>query len=207
MHKSEAQCLVHNHLKQMLGGHKESTAINLINKTVRFWSVNSWNKNVLCPECSSQTSAYTKGVLCNWFAPWWPETRSNHVAWRPNQPNGLHAPSCIWWFVPWQSLAGWFGFEHTRLLPEWIDTLAGNNSSLLLQLHVVDAIELKLTILLQLGNGQVHVIAHHCLNTLELELNSLCNLCKCLAWSQTRNTGLRHHQHTCCEYTCANETK
>ena len=34
----------------------------------------------------------------NWFAPWWTETHSNNFAWKPNQPNGLHAPSCIWWF-------------------------------------------------------------------------------------------------------------
>ena len=116
----------------MLGGHKESTAINLINKTVRFWSVNIMEQKCFMSRmqftdfCLYKRSALQ--LVCSMMT--WNTFKS--FAWRPNQPNGLHAPSCIWWFVPWQSLAGWFGFEHTRLLPEWIDTLAGISSSLLL---------------------------------------------------------------------------
>ena len=45
-------------------------------------------------------------------------------------------------FLHWEALdnlAGWFGLEHTRLLGEWIDTLAGSSSWLLLQFHVEEA--------------------------------------------------------------------
>merc|ERR1719163_2563513 len=73
------------------------------------------------------------------------------------------------------SLGGRLGLEHTRLLGEWVDTLASWASRLLLQLQVQAATNLEGTILLQLGSCQLHVVGHDSFNVFRLQTRLLRN--------------------------------
>merc|ERR1712178_185706 len=67
------------------------------------------------------------------------------------------------------SLGSWLGLEHARLLGEWVDSLAGWASWLLLELQVQAATDLESAILLQLRSSQLHIVGDDSLHILWLE--------------------------------------
>merc|ERR1712226_756405 len=75
----------------------------------------------------------------------------------------------------WQashSLGGWLCLEDTRLLGEWVHTLACRSGWLLLQLHVQAACQLEATILLELGRSKIEEACHDCSNLLGFQLRA-----------------------------------
>merc|ERR1719210_393142 len=93
-------------------------------------------------------------------------------------------------------LACRLGFEDTWLFREGIDTFAGSDGRLFLELHVEDTSKLELAVLLQLRCRQLQVRGHHCLDVLWLQFCGLCNVAEgCALCQSTRSLHDLHGLH------------